>query len=452
MSLEKAIEEIKKIFWGVIKGEFSPDEEEDVKAHLISLLATLTSFAKSFLPPDRLEEYEKHFSDAKDILQKFDSAGPWFRELPEMMNTIYNVITFANMLQIEYQRYSGVETDSLQFISSKLEALEMRVNSVQTELKKINSYLPVIFEKIGVPTFAIKEEPVEQEELTEQEEDGEEEKVSENELLEIIDPDLTIIEETEAGEPQQEDLLEVEKGKSKANNAQDLIEGIELASHYEPDPSHKPIIESLMTEKESLAKLANLLTVLDSSDDNIISPLTKKLISLGENDEVVSQEGVSIEETMSEIKIEEGMSEDDIQEIHDFRESVSRLGSILTKPQSKTEAASFVSTIKETIATVSSKKEVEISEKSKLTKIIEEESEEAERQPVQSVDIQNVITHLETKRLKAVERIQQLEQTINSENVDEEEWQDLMIKSQKHLLRIEDTLDGYKRYLTKLKS
>ena len=130
MSLEKAIEEIKKIFWGVIKGEFSPDEEEDVKAHLISLLATLTSFAKQFLPPDRLEDYEKHFSDAKDILQKFDSAGPWFRELPEMMNTIYNVITFANMLQIEYQRYSGVETDSLQFISSKLEALEMRVNSV----------------------------------------------------------------------------------------------------------------------------------------------------------------------------------------------------------------------------------------------------------------------------------------------------------------------------------
>lgn len=452
MSLEKAIEEIKKIFWGVIKGEFSPDEEEDVKAHLISLLATLTSFAKSFLPPDRLEDYEKHFSDAKDILQKFDSAGPWFRELPEMMNTIYNVITFANMLQIEYQRYSGVETDSLQFISSKLEALEMRVNSVQTELKKINSYLPVIFEKIGIPTFVVKEEPADQEELADQEEVVEEEKVPDNELLEIIDSDLTIIEETEAREPQKEDLLEVGKGKSKANNAQDLIEGIELASQYKPDSSHKPIIESLMTEKESLAKLANLLTVLDSNNDNIISPLTKKLISLGENDEILSQEGVSIEETMSGIEIEEGMSEEDIQDIHDFRESVSRLSSILTTPQSKTEAASFVSTIKETIATVSSEKEVEISEKSKLTKIIEEQSEEVEGQPVQSVDIQNVITHLETKRLKAVERIQQLEQTINSENVDEEEWQDLMIKSQKHLLRIEDTLDGYKRYLTKLKS
>ncbi|MCG3222802.1 MAG: hypothetical protein H7641_15590, partial [Candidatus Heimdallarchaeota archaeon] len=104
MSLEKSIEEIKKMFWGVLKGKFSPDEEEDVKAHLITNLATLTSYAKSYLPPEQQEEYEKHFSKAKDVLLKFDSAGPWFRELPEMIDTIYNIITHANMLQIEYRR------------------------------------------------------------------------------------------------------------------------------------------------------------------------------------------------------------------------------------------------------------------------------------------------------------------------------------------------------------
>ncbi|MHA2357659.1 MAG: hypothetical protein ACXABK_02680 [Candidatus Heimdallarchaeaceae archaeon] len=113
MSLEQAIEEIKKMFWGVLKGKFSPDEEEDVKAHLITNLATLTSYAKSYLPPEQQEEYEIQFSKAKDVLLKFDSAGPWFRELPEMIDTIYNVITHANMLQIEYRRFSGADNNSI---------------------------------------------------------------------------------------------------------------------------------------------------------------------------------------------------------------------------------------------------------------------------------------------------------------------------------------------------
>jgi hypothetical protein len=63
-----------------------------------------------------------------------------------------------------------------------------------------------------------------------------------------------------------------------------------------------------------------------------------------------------------------------------------------------------------------------------------------------------VIKHLETRRQKAIERIQQLEHALNSEKIDEEEWQELRIKAERHMLRVEDTLDGYKRYLTKLKS
>ncbi|TET74496.1 MAG: hypothetical protein E3J43_09770, partial [Candidatus Heimdallarchaeota archaeon] len=114
MSLEKAIEEIKTMFWGVLKGKFNPEEEEDVKTHLITNLATLSSYVKTCLPPEQQKEYEKHFSTAKDILLKFDSAGPWFRELPEMIDTVYNVITYANMLQIEYHRFSGTENDTLQ--------------------------------------------------------------------------------------------------------------------------------------------------------------------------------------------------------------------------------------------------------------------------------------------------------------------------------------------------
>ena len=82
--------------------------------------------------------------------------------------------------------------------------------------------------------------------------------------------------------------------------------------------------------------------------------------------------------------------------------------------------------------------------------MIEAESDETEKSPVQSEDIQNIITHLESKRQKALERIQQLEQALNSEKIDEEEWQELRIKAEKHVLRIEDTLDGYRRYIKKI--
>ncbi|MHA1303471.1 MAG: hypothetical protein ACTSPI_07200, partial [Candidatus Heimdallarchaeaceae archaeon] len=78
--IEQAIDEIKKMFWGVLKGHYNPEEEEDVKARLITALATLTAYAKSFLPEEQQEEYEEQFSQSRDILLRFDSAGPWFRE------------------------------------------------------------------------------------------------------------------------------------------------------------------------------------------------------------------------------------------------------------------------------------------------------------------------------------------------------------------------------------
>ena len=68
MNLEKTIDEIKKIFWGVLKGDFSADEEENVKVQLITALTNLTAYAKTILPPEQHEEYERQFSKAKDVL------------------------------------------------------------------------------------------------------------------------------------------------------------------------------------------------------------------------------------------------------------------------------------------------------------------------------------------------------------------------------------------------
>ncbi len=465
MSLEKAIEEIKKMFWGVLKGRFNPEEEEDVKAHLITNLATLSSFVKTCLPPEQQKEYEKHFSTAKDVLLKFDSAGPWFRELPEMIDTVYNVITYANMLQIEYHRFSGTEDDKLQFVNAKLETLEFQINSISEEVKKIKQQTSALIQlqKNGIQiteTESSKQIPIEIKEEKKQTESSvqvfEEQIEAETEkpVVEEI-AEQEIIEEVEVESvPMEPDPLEEvselieQPEKDMIDDAKDLIEGIELASKYEFE--HEPFMQNIETEQEALKELANLLSALDPGDDTVISPLTEKLIAISDKDGEPSL--LSTPTIDDSIISEEGLSEEEVVEVQEFRSSVSRITTVLTSPEHGETAAEFVSAIKDTIAHVSKEKDFETDEKSALTKIIEEEAGEADVAPVQFEDIENVIKHLETRRQKAVERIQQLEHALNSEKIDEEEWQELRIKAERHMLRVEDTLDGYKRYLTKLRS
>lgn len=450
MNLEEAIEEIKKMFWGVLKGDYSPDEEENVKAHLITNLATLTSFAKSFLPPEQHEEYENHFNKAKNIFLKFDSAGPWFRELPEMTDTVYNVITHANMLQIEYQRSVTVENDALQFLNSKLESLELGFHSLNEEIKKIKIKLSkthlVPSLDTDTPIDLVEKKPkIKEERVIEIIEEDTQEEIK---IIEEVSSDLDVFDEKvseelkveeESSEPEIKEEIIIKEKEEVTSDAQDLIEGIELASKYEF--KQEPFIESLESEQESLKKLANLLTALDPGDDSVISPLTEKLMTLGDEIPSIPTE---------EIEHDEGLSEEELEEVHAFRDSVSRLGSVLSSPSVEEDAATFVSSIKETIAHVSEEKNIEPEEKSPLTKMIEAEAGEIEKPPVQTGDIQNIISHLESKRQKALERIQHLEKALNSEKIDEEEWQELRIKAEKHVLRIDDTLDGYRRYLKKL--
>ncbi|NPD87207.1 MAG: hypothetical protein HGN29_00695 [Asgard group archaeon] len=446
MSLEKSIEEIKKMFWGVLKGKFSPDEEEDVKAHLITNLATLTSYAKSYLPPEQQEEYEKHFSKAKDALLKFDSAGPWFRELPAMIDTVYNIITHANMLQIEYRRFSGTDENTIQYFQTKLESLEMNVNSMFEDLKKLKKHTATV---LGTPV------PVEAEEEEIKEDVIDKLPREPEEVSSILEPEeeteVSKIEDVGEFQPQEvieEFQLDTEDSEEESNEetmpleTQELIEGIELASQYEFD--QEPFVETIESEQESLKKLASLLSALDPGDDTVISPLTEKLMSLGDDEEILISEEPPI--------IEEGLSKEEIADAHAYHSSVSRLTNVLSDPETQEDAAQFVSSIKKTIATVSQEKDFEKGEKSPLTKIIEAEAGEVEKPPVQTEDIQNIIKHLESRREKAIERIHQLEEALTTEKIDEEEWQELRIKAERHMLRIEDTLDGYKRYLNKLHS
>ncbi|MCK5142103.1 MAG: hypothetical protein KAQ70_07910, partial [Candidatus Heimdallarchaeota archaeon] len=329
------------MFWGVLKGEYNPDEEENVKAHLITNLATLTSFAKSFLPLDQQEEYEKHFQKAKDVLLKFDSAGPWFRELPEMTNTVYNVITHANMLQIEYQRSVAVDNDALQYLNAKLESLELSFHSLNEEIKKIKaktSKLP--------KAEIIEEEPVTEKEVevipeidTKEKEEvikviPSEKEVFDEEIKEKdADEDIDTI-ETET-ETEVKDEIVIKEKKDVSSDAKDLIEGIELASQYEFE--QEPFMQTLESEQASLKKLASLLTALDPGDDSVISPLTEKLLTLGDDISSTPEQ---------EMMIDEGLSEEELEEVHAFRGSVSRLGSVLSAPEGEENAAQFVSSIK----------------------------------------------------------------------------------------------------------
>ncbi|MHA1217388.1 MAG: hypothetical protein ACTSSN_03415 [Candidatus Heimdallarchaeaceae archaeon] len=466
MSLEKAIEEIKTMFWGVLKGKFNPEEEEDVKTHLITNLATLSSYVKTCLPPDQQKEYEKHFSTAKDILLKFDSAGPWFRELPEMIDTVYNVITYANMLQIEYHRFSGAENDTLQFINAKLETLELNINSIREETKKLKQQTAALLQLQRSNIQITEIEPSKQipikrneeknqvdsdvqvfEELIEAEtEKPEIEEIKEQEIIEEVE-----LESVPVGSDSLDDISETTEKREKdlMDDAKDLIEGIEIASQYEFE--QEPFVQNIETEQEALKELAGLLSALDPGDDSVISPLTEKLISISDEEgEIKLPSTPSIEESVIS---EEGLSEKEIAEVHEFRSSISRLNRVLSSTQQRETAADFVSSIKETIAHVSKEKDFEAEEeKSALTKIIEAEAGETDKTPIQFEDIENVIKHLGTRRQKAIERIQQLEHALNSEKIDEEEWQELRIKAERHMLRVEDTLDGYKRYLAKLQS
>jgi hypothetical protein len=304
----------------------------------------------------------------------------------------------------------------------------MNVNYMLEDLKKLKKQTATL---LGTPIPA--EEKIEEtiEELPSEVE--EEIEVIESEDIEEIQP-KEVIEEIELEEKDVDDPVPTE--------TQDLIEGIELASQYEFE--QEPFVETIESEQESLKKLAGLLSALDPGDDTVISPLTEKLMSLGDDEEISIIDEPPI--------IEEGLSEEEIADAQAYRSSVSRLSRVLSAPASQEDAAQFVSSIKKTIATVSQEKDLEVGEKSALTKIIEAETGEVEKPPVQTEDIQNIIKHLESRREKAIERIQQLEDALTTEKIDEEEWQELRIKAERHMLRIEDTLDGYKRYLDKLQS
>lgn len=130
--------------------------------------------------------------------------------------------------------------------------------------------------------------------------------------------------------------------------------------------------------------------------------------------------------------------------------SVDRLSDILASPDKIQDAATFISAIRDTIDQVA-KQTDDDSTSTPLTKIIEAETGQTDETPLSIADIENIISHLENKRENAIERVKKLEKIIATEKMDEAEWQDLMISAQQHLLRIEDTLDGYKRVLNKLR-
>ncbi|MHA1869198.1 MAG: hypothetical protein ACTSVB_00165 [Candidatus Heimdallarchaeaceae archaeon] len=460
--IEDAVEEIKQMFWGVLKGSYNPEEEEDVKVRLITALSSLTAFAKSFLPEEQQQEYEEQFSQARSILQRFDSAGPWFRELPEMIDAVYNILTYANVLQIEVQRYKDLNNDALQYYNIKLEKMEMKLNSLENEVRKIKTYIKEKSTKEELKESETIEEEKEEKILQTQETSEKEiiiqadEEIKEESKLLQTEETIRIEEPETTKEISTSELEEVptEKISTTPSNISEedinLIEGIELASKLEED--HIPIKESLETESESLQKLANLLQALDPGDDLVLSPLTQKLLKLSVDEEKTE----IIEEKRQELEIDTqdqvGTESEAVSETTDVSvpSSADRLSDILASPDKVQDAATFISAIRDTIEQVA-KQTDDDSTSTPLTRIIEAETGQSDETPLSITDIENIISHLENKRENAIERVKKLEKIIATEKIDEAEWQDLMINAQQHLLRIEDTLDGYKRVLNKLR-
>jgi hypothetical protein len=99
-------------------------------------------------------------------------------------------------------------------------------------------------------------------------------------------------------------------------------------------------MQNIETEQEALKELANLLSALDPGDDNVISPLTEKLMSI--SDEEGEPTLISTPTIEESIISEEGLSEEEIVEVQEFRSSVSRLSNVLSTPQHRETSAEFV--------------------------------------------------------------------------------------------------------------
>jgi len=126
LNLEKAIEKLENAYRAMLNGDFTPEEEARARVQMLSFLSTIRAAALAS-SGNTAKSLAKKTEHVKNLLIAFDPYGPWFREVNELVDGVYDLITTAKTIKLE-------ET-----IQKPPANLDIKLNELNQNLEKLSS-------------------------------------------------------------------------------------------------------------------------------------------------------------------------------------------------------------------------------------------------------------------------------------------------------------------------
>lgn len=150
MNLEKAIEKLENTYRAMLNGDFTPEEEARARVQMLSFLSTIraAALASTGRAAESLADKTEHI---KNLLIAFDPYGPWFREVNELVDGIYDLITTAKTIRLEetIHRPPANLDARLNELNQSLEKLSSTVSSEVSTLRKEIDSLRLLVSRIA---------------------------------------------------------------------------------------------------------------------------------------------------------------------------------------------------------------------------------------------------------------------------------------------------------------
>lgn len=166
MNLEKAIEKLENTYRAMLNGDFTPEEEARARVQMLSFLSTIraAALASTGVTAESLADKTEHI---KNLLIAFDPYGPWFREVNELVDGIYDLITTAKTIKLEETIHRPpIDLDAkLNELNQNLEKLSLTVSSevstLRNELDSLRHLVSRIAKAVPQDQVSLEEEPLE---------------------------------------------------------------------------------------------------------------------------------------------------------------------------------------------------------------------------------------------------------------------------------------------------
>ncbi|MFX0096508.1 MAG: hypothetical protein ACFE7E_01975 [Candidatus Hodarchaeota archaeon] len=136
MDLEKAIEKLENAYRAMLNGDFTPEEEARARVQMLSFLSTIRAAALAS-SGNTAKSLAKKTENVKNLLIAFDPYGPWFREVNELVDEVYDLIATAKTIKLEetVQKPPANLDIKLSELSQNLEKLSSTVSSEISKLR-----------------------------------------------------------------------------------------------------------------------------------------------------------------------------------------------------------------------------------------------------------------------------------------------------------------------------